>query len=62
MGTAGAYKSQKDLIREPTVVFHGDILTGSRPENPSSAKHKERKAVATIVLTPVEDASAYGVV
>src|SRR5262249_28197597 len=27
MGTAGAYKYAEDLIREPTVVFNGDILT-----------------------------------
>ncbi|HSE15527.1 MAG TPA: nucleotidyltransferase family protein, partial [Pyrinomonadaceae bacterium] len=27
MGTAGAYKFAEDLIREPTVVFNGDILT-----------------------------------
>src|SRR3954467_1703455 len=27
MGTAGAYKFAADLIREPTVVFNGDIVT-----------------------------------
>ncbi len=27
MGTAGAYKFAEELIREPTVVFNGDILT-----------------------------------
>ena len=27
MGTAGAYKFAEDLIREPTVVFNGDIVT-----------------------------------
>src|SRR5882724_453166 len=61
MGTAGAYKFAEDLIREPTVVFNGDILTDLDLKT-VIRQHKERKAVATIVLTPVDDASAYGVV
>jgi NDP-sugar pyrophosphorylase family protein len=61
MGTAGAYKFAEDLIREPTVVFNGDILTDLDLKT-VIRQHKERKAVATIVLTPVEDPSAYGVV
>jgi mannose-1-phosphate guanylyltransferase len=61
MGTAGAYKFAEDLIREPTVVFNGDILT-DLDLKAVIRQHKERKAVATIVLTPVEDPSAYGVV
>ncbi|HKP36384.1 MAG TPA: NDP-sugar synthase [Pyrinomonadaceae bacterium] len=61
MGTAGAYKFAEDLIREPTVVFNGDILTDLDLKT-VIRQHHERNAVATIVLTPVEDASAYGVV
>jgi len=61
MGTAGAYKFAEDLIREPTVVFNGDILTDLDLKT-VIRQHQERHAVATIVLTPVEDASAYGVV
>jgi mannose-1-phosphate guanylyltransferase len=61
MGTAGAYKFAEDLIREPTVVFNGDILTDLDLKT-VIRQHRERNAVATIVLTPVEDASAYGVV
>ena len=61
MGTAGAYKFAEDLIREPTVVFNGDILTDLDLKT-VIRQHKERNAIATIVLTPVEDASAYGVV
>jgi NDP-sugar pyrophosphorylase family protein len=61
MGTAGAYKFAEDLIREPTVVFNGDILTDLDLKT-VIRQHKERKATATIVLTPVEDASMYGVV
>ena len=61
MGTAGAYKFAEDLIREPTVVFNGDILTDLDLKT-VIRQHNERNAVATIVLTPVEDPSAYGVV
>jgi len=61
MGTAGAYKFAEDVIREPTVVFNGDILTDLDLKT-VIRQHKDRKAVATIVLTPVEDPSAYGVV
>lgn len=61
MGTAGAYKFAEDLIREPTVVFNGDILTDLDLKT-VIRQHKERNAIATIVLTPVEDPSAYGVV
>ena len=61
MGTAGAYKFAEELIREPTVVFNGDILT-DLDLKAVIREHKERNAMATIVLTPVEDPSAYGVV
>jgi NDP-sugar pyrophosphorylase family protein len=61
MGTAGAYKFAEDLIREPTVVFNGDILTDLDLKT-VIRQHKERKATATIVLTPVDDPSMYGVV
>jgi mannose-1-phosphate guanylyltransferase len=61
MGTAGAYKFAEDLIREPTVVFNGDILTDLDLKT-VIRQHKERNALATIVLTPVENPSAYGVV
>src|SRR5438445_11371884 len=61
LGTAGAYKFAEDLIREPTVVFNGDILT-ELDLKAMIRQHKERQATATIFLTPVEDASMYGVV
>lgn len=61
MGTAGAYKFAAELIREPTVVFNGDILTDLDLEA-VVRQHKERKAAATIVLTPVENPSSYGLV
>jgi NDP-sugar pyrophosphorylase family protein len=61
MGTAGAYKFAADLIREPTVIFNGDILTDLDLATVIE-EHRERKATATIVLTPVENPSAYGLV
>lgn len=61
MGTAGAYKFAEELIREPTVVFNGDVLTDLDLKT-VIREHKERKAMATIVLAPVENPSAYGLV
>lgn len=61
MGTAGAYKFAEELIREPTVVFNGDIVTDIDLKA-VIRQHDERKAAATIVLAPVENPSAYGLV
>src|ERR1041385_1891369 len=61
MGTAGAYKFAEDLIRDTTVVFNGDILTDLDLKT-VIREHTERKATATIVLTPVENPSSYGLV
>jgi len=61
MGTAGAYKFAEELIREPTVVFNGDVLT-DLDLKAMIRQHKERQATASIFLIPVEDASMYGVV
>ncbi|HEY0321022.1 MAG TPA: NDP-sugar synthase [Pyrinomonadaceae bacterium] len=61
MGTAGAYKYAEDLIREPTVVFNGDILT-DLDLKAVIREHNQRGATATIVLTPVDNPTAYGLV
>jgi mannose-1-phosphate guanylyltransferase len=61
MGTAGAYKFAASEIGETTVVFNGDILTDIDIAG-VIAQHKERRAEASIVLTPVENPSAYGLV
>src|SRR5215217_1749900 len=61
MGTAGAYKFAADLIREPTVVFNGDIVT-DLDLRAVIREHEARGAAATVVLAPVEDPHAYGVV
>jgi mannose-1-phosphate guanylyltransferase len=61
LGTAGAYKFAEDLIREPTVVFNGDIVT-DLDLRAAIREHNERGAIATLVLAPVENPSVYGVV
>jgi mannose-1-phosphate guanylyltransferase len=61
LGTAGAYKHAQENLKEATVVFNGDILTDIDIAR-VMARHRERKAAATIVLTPVENPAAYGLV
>ncbi|HEX8424031.1 MAG TPA: NDP-sugar synthase [Pyrinomonadaceae bacterium] len=61
MGTAGAYKFAEEFLRDPTVVFNGDILTDLDLEA-VIREHNERRAAATLVLAPVENPSAYGLV
>jgi len=61
LGTVGAFKNAEEWIDGPTVVFNGDILTALDLEA-VIASHRARDAAVTIVLTPVEDPSSYGVV
>src|SRR5499427_235642 len=61
LGTAGAIRYAGDSIRESVVVFNGDVLT-EVDLAAVIALHRERRAKATIVLTPVENPSAYGLV
>ena len=61
LGTAGAYRFAAENIRETTVVLNGDVLT-DLDVSALIDFHKSKKAEATIVLTPVEDPSAYGLV
>jgi mannose-1-phosphate guanylyltransferase len=62
LGTGGAIRFAAGQTRgEPIVVFNGDVLTSV--DLPSVlALHRERQARATIVLTPVENPAAYGLV
>src|SRR5438552_10615740 len=61
LGTAGAIKYAGDKLTESVVVFNGDVLT--QIDLASVIRlHRERKARATIVLTPVENPTAYGLV
>lgn len=61
LGTAGAYKNAQEHLSQATVVFNGDIFTDLNLAE-VIAYHREKKAAATIVLTPVENPSAYGLV
>ena len=61
LGTAGAFKNAEEWIEGPTVVFNGDVLTSI--DLPAVIEtHRQKKSVATLVLTPVEDPTAYGLV
>src|SRR5436853_671084 len=60
-GTGGAFKNAEEHIDSATVVFNGDILT-SIDLAAVLAHHQQKRAVATIVLTRVENPSAYGLV
>ncbi|HSQ18985.1 MAG TPA: NDP-sugar synthase [Blastocatellia bacterium] len=61
LGTAGAYRNAASLISETTVVFNGDVLTDI-DMNEVIHFHRERQAAATIVLAPVPNPTAYGLV
>ncbi len=61
LGTAGAFKYAESQINSTTIVLNGDILTDI-DLTAVVARHRERGAMATIVLVPVENPSAYGLV
>jgi len=61
LGTGGAIRYVGGALRESVVVFNGDVLTKIDLAS-VIALHRERKAKATIVLTPVENPAAYGLV
>ncbi|HYR85334.1 MAG TPA: NDP-sugar synthase [Terriglobia bacterium] len=61
LGTGGAFKNAEEQIDSTTVVFNGDVLT-SIDLSAVVARHREKRAIATLVLTPVENPSAYGLV
>jgi mannose-1-phosphate guanylyltransferase len=61
LGTAGAVRFAAQGVTDSVVVFNGDVLT---QVNLAAVvrKHRERHAKATIVLTPVDNPTAYGLV
>src|SRR6059036_3142545 len=61
LGTAGAIKFAAANVDDSIVVFNGDVLTDV-DLGAVIALHRERRAKATIVLTPVDDPTAYGLV
>src|SRR5512134_3911035 len=61
LGTGGAVRYAGDSLTESVVVFNGDVLT-QIDLGAVIRLHRERQAKATIVLTPVENPTAYGLV
>jgi NDP-sugar pyrophosphorylase family protein len=61
LGTGGAFKNAEEHIDATAVVFNGDVLTDIDLAA-VVAHHRATRAVATIVLTRVENPSAYGLV
>jgi mannose-1-phosphate guanylyltransferase len=62
LGTAGGIKNAEGYLDGgPFVVVNGDVLSGM-DLHVAIEKHKESDALATIVLTSVEDPTAYGLV
>ena len=61
LGTGGAIKYASRGIDDTILVFNGDVLT-TIDLQAVVRTHRERHARATIVLTPVENPSAYGLV
>jgi mannose-1-phosphate guanylyltransferase len=61
LGTAGAVRYAGESVRESVVVFNGDVLTEVNLAE-VIALHRARNARATIVLTPVDNPTAYGLV
>ena len=61
LGTAGAVKNAEKYMDDTFLVLNGDILT-DLDITATIAFHQARKAKATIVLTPVDDPTSYGLV
>jgi len=61
LGTGGAIRYAGDQLTDSVVVFNGDVLT-QVDLGAVLALHRERRAKATIVLTPVDNPRAYGLV
>jgi NDP-sugar pyrophosphorylase family protein len=61
LGTGGAIRYAGESLTESVVVFNGDVLT--QIDLAAVLRlHRERRARATIVLTPVPNPTAYGLV
>ena len=61
LGTGGAVRYAAQGVTDTIVVFNGDVMT-SVDVAAVVGRHRERKAKATIVLTPVDNPTAYGLV
>lgn len=61
LGTAGAVRYAGESLDSTVIVFNGDVMTAV--DLPAVLKlHRDRQARATIVLTPMENPRAYGLV
>ena len=61
LGTGGAVKNAEVQLDQTTIVFNGDVLTDV--DLPAVVRrHREARASATIVLAPVPNPAAYGLV
>ena len=61
LGTGGAVKNAEAELDGTTIVFNGDILTDV--DLPAVVRrHREARASATLVLAPVPNPAAYGLV
>src|SRR5687767_5317558 len=61
LGTGGAVKNAERYLDDVTVVLNGDVLTDVDLAAVVRA-HRDREAAATIVLAPVPNPAAYGLV
>ena len=61
LGTGGAVRNAWDLLDDRTVVLNGDVLTDV-DLGEVVARHDAARASATILLTPVPNPAAYGLV
>jgi len=61
LGTAGAVRYAAHGVTDSIIVFNGDVLTQVDLRQLITF-HRSRKSRATIVLTPVENPTAYGLV
>jgi len=61
LGTGGAVKNAEAQLDDTTIVFNGDVLTDV--DLPAVLRrHREARASATLVLAPVPNPAAYGLV
>jgi len=61
LGTAGAVKNAEKYLDETFLMLNGDIFT-DLDITAMIDFHQERKAKATIALTPVDDPTSYGLI
>ncbi len=61
LGTGGAIKFSAQTVQDSVIVLNGDVLQAIDLQA-VIARHRAARAQATIVLTPVDNPSAYGLV